>query len=573
MNKYIADKFRILKIEPTEDIKAVKKAYAKTIKQYHPEDNPNEWEIVHDAYTIIVDYLKHCDKNHNSLVLDNNNQSIKHQEINHQATSTQTTSSIKKNRTDQFLDNEYDLINSILDESIEEDTKSDFEKYSSITAKIKDIVLKDVLVDDKHVVTLELFEQLRKDPLYKDALFYANFLSKLTGVFEKNIIDPQIYEIVKGDVYNAINIQYEGSLQPQYDRLLKVINRNTGDDAFDEKVNDSIYSIDTIAGMSNISGVGHDDYINIQKFKRATYLIGVFGCTVMTYFAYASKVSFYNFGWKCHILLPVLFIASIVWLIKYRNRNNLYVKRYFDSNIKQMLIAFGWIWVILFIFMLGGVILRFKYIKAPSNKYVQEQVNEIYGIDSVITKVVYKSDAYGKRYWGEYLNSDGTVGSYCVEYKYGSDTDLRMCVASKRLMELEEKYFKYTDSHDVLFCSVTDHEIWLSNSHIRSYKDITDMGEVGCREDRQVLKYILYTSDKRPNLKDADELKEFCEEFFSDDIVTHRYDSFIIILQSHQIFGKWKEIKREKDLSYKITKDNYSEFIDTLSRLTIIRGT
>lgn len=46
--------FQILGIEPTEDKKIIKKAYAKLVKQYHPEEQPVEWQKVRDAYEIAL---------------------------------------------------------------------------------------------------------------------------------------------------------------------------------------------------------------------------------------------------------------------------------------------------------------------------------------------------------------------------------------------------------------------------------------------------------------------------------------------------------------------------------------
>lgn len=42
--------FQILEIDPTDDKRAIKKAYARLVKQYHPEENPEKWKEIHDAY-------------------------------------------------------------------------------------------------------------------------------------------------------------------------------------------------------------------------------------------------------------------------------------------------------------------------------------------------------------------------------------------------------------------------------------------------------------------------------------------------------------------------------------------
>ncbi len=44
------DIFAILETEPTDDKKEIKRAYAKLVKKYHPEEYPEKWKEIHDAY-------------------------------------------------------------------------------------------------------------------------------------------------------------------------------------------------------------------------------------------------------------------------------------------------------------------------------------------------------------------------------------------------------------------------------------------------------------------------------------------------------------------------------------------
>lgn len=48
----------ILQIEPTKDLKKIKHAYAVLTKQYHPEDNPEKFEEIQEAYQRAVAYAK-----------------------------------------------------------------------------------------------------------------------------------------------------------------------------------------------------------------------------------------------------------------------------------------------------------------------------------------------------------------------------------------------------------------------------------------------------------------------------------------------------------------------------------
>ena len=46
--------FEILEIEPTEDKKKIRKAYASLARKYHPEEQPEKWKEIHDAYTMAM---------------------------------------------------------------------------------------------------------------------------------------------------------------------------------------------------------------------------------------------------------------------------------------------------------------------------------------------------------------------------------------------------------------------------------------------------------------------------------------------------------------------------------------
>ena len=48
--------FKILEIEPTEDKKKIKIAYSKMLKKYHPEDFPEMFMRINEAYEIVLEY-------------------------------------------------------------------------------------------------------------------------------------------------------------------------------------------------------------------------------------------------------------------------------------------------------------------------------------------------------------------------------------------------------------------------------------------------------------------------------------------------------------------------------------
>ena len=48
--------FKILEIDPTDDKKKIKIAYSKMLKKYHPEDFPEMFTRINEAYEIALEY-------------------------------------------------------------------------------------------------------------------------------------------------------------------------------------------------------------------------------------------------------------------------------------------------------------------------------------------------------------------------------------------------------------------------------------------------------------------------------------------------------------------------------------
>lgn len=69
--------WEILGIEPTSDKKTIKRAYAKLLKQYHLEENPEEFKQIQAAYQQCL----HSDQEIESVSLEQNKQDIKTQPI------------------------------------------------------------------------------------------------------------------------------------------------------------------------------------------------------------------------------------------------------------------------------------------------------------------------------------------------------------------------------------------------------------------------------------------------------------------------------------------------------------
>ncbi|WP_455717083.1 DnaJ domain-containing protein, partial [Anaerosporobacter sp.] len=54
--------WEILGIKATHDIKEIKRAYAKMLTIYHPEDNPEKFMVIQEAYEYAINYAKNANK-------------------------------------------------------------------------------------------------------------------------------------------------------------------------------------------------------------------------------------------------------------------------------------------------------------------------------------------------------------------------------------------------------------------------------------------------------------------------------------------------------------------------------
>lgn len=97
--------WEVLGIEPTSDKKEIKKAYARLLKQYHPEENPEEFKQIQAAYQQCL----HPDQEIESISFEQNKQDIKTQPISTKEEDEIIPPPIPKLET-LFVQNEKDVV-------------------------------------------------------------------------------------------------------------------------------------------------------------------------------------------------------------------------------------------------------------------------------------------------------------------------------------------------------------------------------------------------------------------------------------------------------------------------------
>ena len=97
--------WEVLGIEPTSDKKEIKKAYARLLKQYHPEENPEEFKQIQAAYQQCL----HPDQEIESISFEQNKQDVKTQPISTKEEDEIIPPPIPKLET-LFVQNEKDVV-------------------------------------------------------------------------------------------------------------------------------------------------------------------------------------------------------------------------------------------------------------------------------------------------------------------------------------------------------------------------------------------------------------------------------------------------------------------------------
>ncbi len=155
----------ILQIEPTKELKKIKHAYAVLTKQYHPEDNPEKFEEIQEAYQRAVAYAKD-----NSLVSLNPNIPLTDSQMD--MFQTEETSSSPDDGDDGETDDYYENLFESHKEEMQDKIR---EQGMFFKHKISFLVL------NSEVGTLKAWRDVLRREEFKLAVYDTSFICELTN--------------------------------------------------------------------------------------------------------------------------------------------------------------------------------------------------------------------------------------------------------------------------------------------------------------------------------------------------------------------------------------------------------
>ena len=255
----IREAYSTLGLKEGADIKDVKKAYASLIKQYHPEEHPEEWKKIHDAYTFLCNYLNNLQKptgTPNVISFEDIKPVVKKEEkeefnfvfLEDDREEFDYSGEIdKKIKALKEEDEENLLLNTLIDEAKREtgavaydpsaDSDKDREYFSEVMDLLDKLQMPEIMVYGKPVIKIDRFMQLHNHEKYEQAMLYPVFIRRLTDVLSKSSPDPDIRSYLEGDILKAGRTNPDRERISDYNRLLKAAESLNSKDVFMANLN------------------------------------------------------------------------------------------------------------------------------------------------------------------------------------------------------------------------------------------------------------------------------------------------------------------------------------------------
>ena len=255
--------FAILGLAPTTDLKAIRKAYSKMSAKYHPEENPEEWKKIHNAFKSLTDFLND-EKGMEDLIqstfsdmLDTSRETNayyhvkgpKAEELEKEADISIESFLSEENYSfyrfwDDLVEKTADVIESddesekafwadilsIMPEEKEPEDKAEADRKRKerddlefFAGLVKKAYAEDLWFPDKTVLTLKSMNEFMTHPLYRDMLRNSKFLPMLIEALRGRYIENDLKKALLEDIVKAKEGSPDDSLNIFYDELKSVI--------------------------------------------------------------------------------------------------------------------------------------------------------------------------------------------------------------------------------------------------------------------------------------------------------------------------------------------------------------
>ena len=196
--------FEILGIEPTQDKKTIKKAYAALVKKYHPEDDMQKWQEIHEAYQNVLEWAE--GRNYPTKtaaasggIFEENTDKVFSQQISRpiKETGTLSAEAAEPEGADSKEQEEAEL-NNLFDNLGELTAALKTEKIEQEKRKLQKALAVLDQMERYHKLGYEDWKELFSGEEYQQAMSQSAFLYRWSEILEKLTIDKKLYQLMVG---------------------------------------------------------------------------------------------------------------------------------------------------------------------------------------------------------------------------------------------------------------------------------------------------------------------------------------------------------------------------------------
>ena len=213
MGSDIRNAFIKLEIEYTDDLGEVKEAYSRKIAECHPEENPDEWRQVHDAFISIKSYLEENPRQPLEGKLDQRIQMPEESAYDFGDKNPYDYSEI--DRVIELGANEYAQQNKLAIQ------RNEWRKYRTLLRKMNGIISDHKLPDGGRIIYRKVFMVLHNHEQYMEAMTFPIFVKRLTDMLSVAMLEPDLIDVIENDI-NLIK-ENQGIHLDEYDSLLAIL--------------------------------------------------------------------------------------------------------------------------------------------------------------------------------------------------------------------------------------------------------------------------------------------------------------------------------------------------------------
>ncbi|MCM1124911.1 MAG: DnaJ domain-containing protein [Lachnospiraceae bacterium] len=187
--------FKILGIEPTQDTKAIKKAYAALVKKYHPEEDIQKWQEIHKAYQSALSWAK--GQSRKTVVIS---------EIPVPTDSVQAPEQVEEaaEAVETAEEAEAAELNELFDSLEELSAESKAEKLEQERKVLERAVGELEQIGRRWKLRYESFKELFFKDEYQQVIWQDDFLSSWSKILERRAIDKKLYQLMKEQLERII---------------------------------------------------------------------------------------------------------------------------------------------------------------------------------------------------------------------------------------------------------------------------------------------------------------------------------------------------------------------------------